>query len=136
MTRARRASSDRILRLRTRRSNSMRSPLVTVSAIWRQRVPVLLHSVQATSWRAIIQEDLTVTKTVHAGAKDGHDVRAKRGEVAGDLTGPRRASTCFPMSVASPQSVIAALSVERIRAPAAVSKGPTDNGRFLVDARK
>src|SRR5438093_916058 len=49
ITRARRASSDRILRLRTRRSSSVRSSVVNVSAIWRQRVPVLLHAIQATS---------------------------------------------------------------------------------------
>src|SRR5207253_6973604 len=49
ITRARRASSDRILRLRTRRSSSVRSSVVNVSAIWRQRVPVLLQAVQATS---------------------------------------------------------------------------------------
>src|SRR5262245_31767073 len=49
MTRARRASSDRILRLRTRRSNSARSSVVNVSAIWRHSVPVLLQSVQGTS---------------------------------------------------------------------------------------
>src|SRR5438477_4372677 len=48
ITRARRASSDRILRLRTRRSSSVRSSVVNVSAIWRQRVPVLLQAVQAT----------------------------------------------------------------------------------------
>src|SRR5690606_39187285 len=49
ITRARRASSARILRLRTRRSSSARSSVVNVSAIWRQTVPVLLQSVQATS---------------------------------------------------------------------------------------
>src|SRR5215207_1435954 len=48
ITRARRASSARILRLRTRRSSSARSSVVNVSAIWRQTVPVLLQSVQAT----------------------------------------------------------------------------------------
>src|SRR6266480_4166032 len=51
ITRARRASSDRILRLRTRRSSSVRSSVVNVSAIWRQRVPVLLQAVQATRCR-------------------------------------------------------------------------------------
>src|SRR4029450_7363742 len=48
MTRARRASSARILRLRTRRSSSVRSSDVNVSAIWRDSVPVLHQSVQAT----------------------------------------------------------------------------------------
>src|SRR3954470_20685044 len=49
ITRARRASSARIFKLRTRRSSSARSSTVNVSAIWRQTVPVLLQSVQATS---------------------------------------------------------------------------------------
>jgi hypothetical protein len=48
IARARRASSARILRLRTRRSCSVRSSVVNVSAIWRQQVRVLLQSVQAT----------------------------------------------------------------------------------------
>src|SRR5688572_28930962 len=48
ITRARRASSARILRLRTRRSSSVRPSVVNVSAIWRQTLPVLLQSVQAT----------------------------------------------------------------------------------------
>src|SRR5204863_5350389 len=48
MTRARRAVSDRIVRLRVRRSSSVRSSVVNVSAIWRRRVPVLRQAVQAT----------------------------------------------------------------------------------------
>ena len=46
MTRVRLASSDRILRLRTRRSSSARSSVVNVSAICRDSVPALLHRVQ------------------------------------------------------------------------------------------
>jgi len=50
ITRARRASSDRILRLRTRRSSSVRSSVV-MSAPYGPGVPVLLQAVQATRAR-------------------------------------------------------------------------------------
>src|SRR5215217_7912865 len=49
MTCARRASSARILRLRTRRSNSVRSSVVSTSAIWRGSIPLLIQWIRATS---------------------------------------------------------------------------------------
>src|SRR5204862_2396636 len=80
ITRARRASSDRILRLRTRRSSSVRSSVVKVSAIWRQRVPVLLQSVQATrAVRAGFYHGLLalarrrLTSTQEPASCDSHD---------------------------------------------------------------
>ena len=43
ITCARRASSARILRLRTRRSSSVRSSVVNVSAIWRGSIPLVIQ---------------------------------------------------------------------------------------------
>ena len=49
ITCARRTSSARRLRLRTRRSNSVRSSVVNVSAIWRRILPLVIQWLQATS---------------------------------------------------------------------------------------
>jgi hypothetical protein len=49
ITWARRASSARILRLRTRRFNSVRSSTVSVSAIWRWIIRLSIQWIQSTS---------------------------------------------------------------------------------------
>jgi len=49
MTRARRDASARPLRLRTRRSRSVRSSVVTLSAIWRQSISLSIQWLHATS---------------------------------------------------------------------------------------
>ena len=63
MTRARRASSARILRLRTRRSSSVRSSGVNVTAIWRYTVPVRFTQ-KATSAGARPKHDLARSLTL------------------------------------------------------------------------